>query len=44
MATRRTAPFPEELLGRLAEVKAAHAVLPRPWQVGHVISAAGLKK
>jgi acyl-CoA thioester hydrolase len=42
MATRRTAPFPEELLGRLAEIKAAHAVLPRPWQVGHVIRATGL--
>ncbi len=43
MATRRTAPMPEELLGRLAEIRAAHAVLPRPWQVGHVIRAAGLK-
>jgi acyl-CoA thioester hydrolase len=43
-ATRRTSPFPEELLGRLAAVKAAHAVLPRPWQVGHVIQAAGLKR
>jgi acyl-CoA thioester hydrolase len=42
MATRRTAPFPEGLLGRLAEIKAAHAVLARPWQVGHVIRAAGL--
>ncbi len=42
MATRRTAPFPEELLGRLAAIKEAHAVLPRPWQVGHVIRAAGL--
>ena len=44
MATRRTAPFPEELLGQLAAIKAAHAVLPRPWQVGHVITAQGLKK
>lgn len=42
MATRRTSPFPEEILGRLAAIKAAHAVLPRPWQVGHVIRAAGL--
>ena len=42
MATRRTAPMPAELLERLAAVKAAHAVLPRPWQVGHVIRAAGL--
>jgi acyl-CoA thioester hydrolase len=38
-ATRRTAPMPAELLGTLAAVKAAHASLPRPWQVGHVISA-----
>ncbi len=44
MATRRTAPFPEELLGKLAAIKATHAVLPRPWQVGHVITAQGLKK
>ena len=44
MATRRTAPFPEALLGKLAAIKAAHAVLPRPWQVGHVITAQGLKK
>ncbi len=44
MATRRTAPFPDEILGRLAAIKAAHAVLPRPWQVGHVITAQGLKK
>ena len=44
MATRRTAPFPEELLGKLAAIKAAHAVLPRPWQVGHGITAQGLKK
>jgi acyl-CoA thioester hydrolase len=36
--TRRTAPMPGELLGRLAQVKAAHAALVRPWQVGHVIS------
>lgn len=43
MATRRTSPMPAELLGHLAAVKAAHAVLPRPWQLGHVITAAGLK-
>ena len=43
MATRRTAPMPAELLEHLAAVKAAHADLPRPWQVGHVIRAAGLK-
>ena len=44
MATRRTSPMPEELLGHLAAVKAAHSVLPRPWQLGHVIQASGLKR
>lgn len=44
MATRRTAPMPDELLERLARIKAAHAVLPRPWQVGHVISARPLSR
>jgi acyl-CoA thioester hydrolase len=44
MATRRTAPFPEELLGRLAAIKEAHSKLPRPWQLGHVIQATGLKR
>ncbi len=39
MAQRRTAPMPDELSARLAAVKQAHAHLPRPWQVGHVISA-----
>lgn len=39
MATRRTAPMPEELLERLAAIKAVHAALPRPWQIGHLISA-----
>lgn len=38
-ATRRTAPMPEQLRERMAEVKAAHAQLPRPWQIGHVMSA-----
>jgi len=37
-ATRKTAPMPEVLLERLAAIKAAHAVLPRPWQIGHTIS------
>jgi len=37
--TRRTAPRPAEPLGMLARVKAAHATLPRPWQIGHVIAA-----
>lgn len=38
-ALRRTSPMPETLIAHLAEVKSAHAVLPRPWQVGHAISA-----
>ncbi|KPK08716.1 MAG: hypothetical protein AMJ64_02610 [Betaproteobacteria bacterium SG8_39] len=36
--TRKTAAMPEVLLERLAAIKQAHAVLARPWQVGHVIS------
>lgn len=39
MKLRKTSPMPEALARRLAEIKAAHDVLPRPWQVGHVISA-----
>lgn len=42
-AARRTAPIPAELIERLAAVKAAHAALARPWQVGHVISAKPLR-
>ena len=44
MATRRISPFPAELLERLTAIKAAHAALVRPWQIGHVIQAAGLKR
>jgi len=40
---RRTAPMPAAILEHLAAVKAAHAALPRPWQVGHVISAKPLR-
>ncbi|MEZ5658792.1 MAG: thioesterase family protein [Burkholderiaceae bacterium] len=36
---RRTAPMAAPLQARLAEIKAAHDVLERPWMVGHVISA-----
>jgi acyl-CoA thioester hydrolase len=47
MGTRRTAPMPEVLHRRIAQVMAAHRVLPRPWQVGHVIGtrppAAGMR-
>jgi len=37
MRTRRTAPMGPQLLERMEAVMRAHAVLPRPWQVGHVI-------
>ncbi|MGE3376529.1 MAG: acyl-CoA thioesterase [Vicinamibacteria bacterium] len=40
---RRTAPMPQELIERLGRIKEAHAALPRPWQVGHVISAKPLR-
>ena len=42
-ATRRTVAMPQELSERMASVKAVHAALPRPWQVGHVISARPLR-
>lgn len=42
-ASRRVAPMPSALLERLTQVKAAHAALPRPWQIGHVISARPLR-
>jgi acyl-CoA thioester hydrolase len=38
MNTRKTAPLPAEAIARLAEVKAAHSTLSRPWQIGHAIS------
>ena len=37
-ATRRTAPMPQPLLERLAVIRQAHAVIERPWQIGHAIS------
>ena len=37
MATRRASPFPEQVQSRLAAMKEAHASLPVPKQVGHVI-------
>ena len=43
VAQRRTAPIPPELVERLSRIKAAHATLLRPWQVGHVISARPLR-
>jgi len=41
--TRRTAPMPDALSARLTRVREAHALLARPWQVGHVISARPLR-
>ncbi len=38
MSTRKTSPLPQASISRLAEIKQAHSVLPRPWQVGHAIS------
>jgi len=39
VAQRRTAPMPDELQRRLARILEAHSRLPRPWQIGHAISA-----
>jgi acyl-CoA thioester hydrolase len=38
MRTRRVAPFPDEVLMRLGEMKAAHAILPRPDDTGRAIA------
>jgi acyl-CoA thioester hydrolase len=37
MKSRRVAPFPDDVLERLAAMKAAHAALPEPDAVGHAI-------
>ena len=37
MASRRSAPFPDEVLSKLEELRDAHAGLEIPAQVGHVI-------
>jgi carnitine 3-dehydrogenase len=37
VATGRVVPMPEDLHGRLTEICQAHAVLPRPAVVGHVM-------
>ena len=39
-ATRRAAPMAPDILARLAAIKAAHAPLPRPPQVGRVMGLA----
>ncbi len=38
MTRRKTTNMPQNIIDRLAAVKAAHATLDRPWQIGHVIS------
>ena len=37
MASGRVVPMPDELHGRLMEIRQAHAVLPVPAAVGHVM-------
>lgn len=37
MNSRRSAPFPDAILARIAALHKAHANLPRPPQAGHVI-------
>ena len=37
MASGRVVPMPDDLRGRLAAIMKAHAVLPRPEAVGHVM-------
>lgn len=37
MTTRRAAPFPEDVLARIAAMHAAHRAMPRPPQAGRVI-------
>lgn len=37
MGTKRVTPFPEDILAKLATMKAAHAALPRPDTLGRVI-------
>lgn len=44
MSTRRTTPMPADLLQRLEAIREAHRGLPRPWQIGHVISARPLQR
>jgi acyl-CoA thioester hydrolase len=41
MRSGRSAPFPDLVAGRLARIRAAHAALPVPGYVGHVITIGG---
>ncbi len=38
MEARRSAPFPDDIAERLGDIRAAHAVLPTPPEVGRVMS------
>jgi acyl-CoA thioester hydrolase len=40
MAAKKTAPFPDNVMARLAQMKAAHATLPQPDGVGRRIAMA----
>jgi acyl-CoA thioester hydrolase len=37
-SAKRSAPFPDDVMTRIAEMHEAHAGLPRPPQLGHVIA------
>jgi acyl-CoA thioester hydrolase len=41
LAAGRASPFPAEIAGRLAQIQAAHAALPRPGYVGRSIRLPG---
>jgi hypothetical protein len=41
MQAKRTAPFPDRLLGALGRMQAAHAYLPRPQAAGRAIAMRG---
>lgn len=41
MSTRRTAPFPDDIMARLDQVAAAHAAIPPPERVGRRIAMPG---
>ena len=40
LRTRRAAPFPEDVVRRIADILREHAALPRPDRVGHVMGIA----